>query len=350
MAGRRLLDAVAFFKAVRGVAAHGQSLRNQQLERYSKTSSLAKAIKDQTDRVTLTIKAAAALNDRLNTSPSYSTKVDDPRKNASEDSIPAKETLNQSSSLKSQKPSSENDYFYHQSPNDTAAQLTPETDLSIHQEQAAEIPLPDGTIPPKGANIAGESREDVSSHLPGAAPPKSPLNGHGEGSLEPQMSSRSTIPRPAESVGPDTDGSPPVPTQNDPEQNSSASGNEAVPKVQAVPEQEAITEDMYAEIFQSPRIARILRNDPKKKVNDEVGLPGAIKEQPKSTKDPKKPDQETYNSPVASEAPAEQQDTVIKGVYSSTSDKEAFETLGKDLAGDSQATTRGSSPVSFSSD
>ena len=349
MAGRRLLDAAAFFKAVRGVAAHSQSLQTQRLERYSKTSSLAKAIKDQTDRVTLTVKAAAALNDRLNTSPSYSTKAEPRKSGVNENSIPAKEPLNQSTSLQGQKSSSENDHFYHQSPKDTTAQPTPDTNLQVRQEQAAEIPLPDGTIPPKGANVVGERREELFSQVPGAAPPKRPLDEDGEGSLEPQMSGKSSIPRPADSLTLDAAESQPSSTQGAARQSSSRPGDEAVPKVQAVPEQEPITEDMYSEIFQSPRIAKLLRNDPKKKPGNEASLPGARREQPEPTKDPRTRDQDTYNSPIAPEAPSDQQDSLPEALNSKTSEKEDFETLGKDLASDSQASGGDQPTVSFPS-
>ena len=345
MAGKRLLDAAAFFKAVRGVAAHGQSLRNQRLERYSKTSSLARAIKDQTDRVTLTVKAAAALSDRLNSSSTYSTQAGPSSGRAKDNSIPAKESLNQASSGGSQKSSLEPDHFYHQSPKDVTAQPTTRTDLPVHQEQASEIPLPDGTIPPKGTNLADERNEDVSSRTPTAVPPKNPLEGSGEGSLEPQMSSRSSIPRPADSIAPDTIEPQPASKQNATHQGSSPISDEAVPKVQAVPEQEPITEEMYSEIFQSPRIAKLLRNDPKRKHDSEMRLSGTQKEGSEPFKDAKVRDQETFNSAVAQDPPSEQQNHNSKETNSKLADNDDFAALGKDLAKDAQTTAEAKSTV-----
>ena len=345
MAGRRLLDAAAFFKAVRGAAAHGQNLRNQRLERYSKTSSLARAIKDQTDRVTLTFKAAAALSGRLNTPPTYSTQAGSSREEAKDSSIPAKGPLNQATSQGSQKPSSEHDQFYHQSPKEITAQPTPETDLPVHQEQAAEVPLPDGTIPPKGTNLTGDRNDDVSSQTSNATPPKRPLEGTGERSLEPQMSARSSIPRPADSITSDTIESQPTSKRIATAQGSYSSGNEAVPKVQAVPEQEPITEDMYSEIFQSPRIAKLLRNDPKKKNGSGVGLSGAQRQQPEPIKDSKIQDQDTYNSAITQDPPSEQQDHGLRDMNSKLSEKEDFAALGKDLAESTPATTTAKSTV-----
>ena len=66
MTGRRLLDVAAVLKVSRGVAAKHVALRQHQLDLYSKTSSLAEAVKSQTDRITLTVKAASILAERFN--------------------------------------------------------------------------------------------------------------------------------------------------------------------------------------------------------------------------------------------------------------------------------------------
>jgi aarF domain-containing kinase len=66
MAGRRLLDAAKLLHATRTVAKQHLALRSEQLDVYNKTSSLARAVKSQTDRVTLTAQAAIELAKRLN--------------------------------------------------------------------------------------------------------------------------------------------------------------------------------------------------------------------------------------------------------------------------------------------
>ena len=66
MTGRRLLDVAAILKVSQGVAAKHVALRQHQLDLYSKTSSLAEAVKSQTDRITLTVKAASILAERFN--------------------------------------------------------------------------------------------------------------------------------------------------------------------------------------------------------------------------------------------------------------------------------------------
>lgn len=77
MAGKRLVDLAALFNASRGVAEKHIALRARQLDVYNRTSTLAKAVRHQTDRVTETAKAAAFFASRLNESaPSWT--VDDP--------------------------------------------------------------------------------------------------------------------------------------------------------------------------------------------------------------------------------------------------------------------------------
>ncbi|KAF2231878.1 ABC1-domain-containing protein [Viridothelium virens] len=65
MAGKRLVDAAKLFNAARSIAKQHIALRSQKLDIYSKTSTLAKAVKSQTDRVTVTAEAAYNLAQRL---------------------------------------------------------------------------------------------------------------------------------------------------------------------------------------------------------------------------------------------------------------------------------------------
>lgn len=72
MAGKRLLDAAKLFNVGRSIAQQHVVLRQQQWDVYSKTSSLAKAVKSQTDRVTVTAGAAYELAKRFgDTAPAW---------------------------------------------------------------------------------------------------------------------------------------------------------------------------------------------------------------------------------------------------------------------------------------
>lgn len=66
MSGRRLLDAFQFLNVSKNVAAKHLAIRQHQLDRYTRTSSLTKGIKDQTEGLILTAQAAAALARRVN--------------------------------------------------------------------------------------------------------------------------------------------------------------------------------------------------------------------------------------------------------------------------------------------
>jgi hypothetical protein len=66
MAGKRLLDIAALFNASRGVVKKHVAFRSRQIDAYNRTSTLARAVRNQTDRVTETVKAASFLVSRLN--------------------------------------------------------------------------------------------------------------------------------------------------------------------------------------------------------------------------------------------------------------------------------------------
>lgn len=65
MAGKRLIDAAKLLNVGTSIAKQHFVLRRQQWDVYSRTSSLAKAVKDQTNRVTVTAAAAVELAKRL---------------------------------------------------------------------------------------------------------------------------------------------------------------------------------------------------------------------------------------------------------------------------------------------
>ena len=97
MAGKRLLDAAKIFNAGRSVGKQHVALRQQQWEVYSKTSSLAKAVKTQTDRFTVTAGAAFELARRFNeTGPSWPQEPS----NRSEEQVPDAHGVTQGSEEK----------------------------------------------------------------------------------------------------------------------------------------------------------------------------------------------------------------------------------------------------------
>ncbi|KAL4941443.1 hypothetical protein BDV06DRAFT_194509 [Aspergillus oleicola] len=66
MSGKRLLDAIQFLNVTKSIATKHLAVRQRQLDIFTRTSSLTKGIKNQTDGLILTAKAAAALAKRFN--------------------------------------------------------------------------------------------------------------------------------------------------------------------------------------------------------------------------------------------------------------------------------------------
>ncbi|KAJ5338835.1 hypothetical protein N7452_005563 [Penicillium brevicompactum] len=69
MSGKRLLDALQFLNVSKTIAAKHLAIRQHQLDVYTRTSSLTKGIKAQTEGLILTAQAAAALARRFDDSP-----------------------------------------------------------------------------------------------------------------------------------------------------------------------------------------------------------------------------------------------------------------------------------------
>ncbi|EAL85602.1 hypothetical protein CNMCM8812_007457 [Aspergillus fumigatus] len=66
MSGKRLLDAIQLFNVAKSVATNHLTLRQRQLDVFTRTSSLTKGIQRQTEGLILTAQAAAALAKRFN--------------------------------------------------------------------------------------------------------------------------------------------------------------------------------------------------------------------------------------------------------------------------------------------
>lgn len=205
MAGKRLLDAASLFNASRAVASKHLALRSQQLDVYKRTSSLAKAVKNQTDRVTLTFRAAAALAERFEgQSVSYSTQASSSSQaqpSSRNAPVPSNASVEGSGKLQKTKQGLEQDHFYEKSKGNATADSVPDGMLGVRQEKADRYPLPDGTIPSAGTDIGLSERDkDVYHNKQQSAPVKELLKEEKPGSepdLQPKTSGRTSIPEPA---------------------------------------------------------------------------------------------------------------------------------------------------------
>ncbi|KAH7393104.1 ABC1 family-domain-containing protein [Cadophora sp. MPI-SDFR-AT-0126] len=193
MAGKRLLDLAALFNASRGVAQKHVALRSRQLEVYNRTSTLARAVRNQTDRVTETVKAASFLASRLG--------EDAPEWSSDKSARPNGEGVPRKQSTTGPLPAGprsglDQDHFYEKSSSNSAVDPAPEADLKIKQERANRYPLPDGTIPPEDSNLNVSALDhDVISTRPKDESAKKPLNND---VIEPVSSNTSSIPTPSQ--------------------------------------------------------------------------------------------------------------------------------------------------------
>jgi aarF domain-containing kinase len=197
MAGKRLLDVAALFNASRGVAQKHVALRSQQLEVWSQTSSVAKAVKSQTDRVTETAKAASFLASRLNESaPSWTAEAS---QSAEEKPIPSRESTEAAGTRSAPKEGLEQDHIYERSTSNTSSDPVSTEDLEVRQKKADRYPLPNGTIPPSNSSLNAPKRDHDFILQRRPSPPKYPLkDGHrDESMLHPASSGTSTIPDPS---------------------------------------------------------------------------------------------------------------------------------------------------------
>jgi aarF domain-containing kinase len=212
MAGRRLVDAAKLFNASKSIAHQHVKLRSQQLDALSKTSTLAKAAKSQTDRVTLTVEAALALSKRLNEEvPRYASAAAQRATGAQNADIPRTEAVRTERRQENRTEGLRNDHRYDHAGSNTRAEPSAEGELNVQQETFARRPLPDGTIPSASMSLEDETKgQDTFSKRTVPAPPKEPLaqeqtRRHQDEGLRPLESEASTIPTPDQPSGLATD-------------------------------------------------------------------------------------------------------------------------------------------------
>ncbi|RDW89492.1 hypothetical protein BP6252_01524 [Coleophoma cylindrospora] len=183
MAGRRLLDLAALFNASRGVAQKHIALRSRQLDVYSRTSSLAKAVRSQTDRVTETVKAASFLASRLNdNAPAWTVEATTEEVKDKRGPIPSRKSTKAAGAAPKQEEGLEQDHFYERSSKNSSTDPPATGDLDIQQKKADRHPLPDGSIPPADSSIfSPQIDKESTSTRPLDVPAKDPL---GKGGLE----------------------------------------------------------------------------------------------------------------------------------------------------------------------
>lgn len=349
MTGRRLLDVAAIFKASRGVAAKHVALRQHQLDVYNKTSSLTKAIKSQTDRVTLTVKAASDLAERFSGSgPDYSTQEPQSRRYPQDASVRGQDVASGTNKRSEKKNGILQDHFYEasdqnastESPSNFSADLVdvakrdPGSYSELLQTEPVKIPRNDGREAiDKGLLLSSSGR--TSDPNSAAKKDSTTSSGYRKPQWQGERQSPSQVVEPppaAQSEEPSSQADrdrdvfytpstsdeqvvsslprvelpkntgdaqhsdehvPDAQLNQDVFYSTSAKGEkQSVPHAQAVPEQEQLSDEAYTELFHSPRIARMLGGQPKSgKPSKGLEMPGAQETPVKQTKHPQETDQ-----------------------------------------------------------
>lgn len=429
MAGRRLLDAAAIFKASRSIVSKYITFRGHQLDTFSKTSSVAKAIKKQTERVTLTLRAASALNERLNSpSPQHSAQAHNSGSPSFETPSAGKDSAGEENFRSGPRDGLEQDHFHTRSEGNTIAQPLPHENLGVKQEAAKRNPFPDGSVPPEDSVINKLEQDRVAfPETQHAVPAKeSGVISKSEAELIPKSSGSSAIPksttatksltpekarrlqRLAESQIPSRSAVPPASGDLGPKHETAAlavdqgkdvyytaplnsgpvlsslprvkvpkaaedaqetdenvadtainpdvyytSGQNVPdhihPQAQAIFVQDSPLEDTFSEIFQSPKVARLLNGEQR-----HGGIPEGLKMQApqqittNQSKSPKNGDQNSYST---RQAPTLGTDTTQKTLATedTTADhgKGKVDVLAADMAEDKKLDTPQESNVCY---
>lgn len=332
MAGRRILDAAILFGATRNVARQHFRIRSEQLDVWSRTSSLAKAFKNQTDRVTLTASAAASLARRFRGSgkPTEASAVY--TRGTEEETVPRPESVERTTHDVEPADGIMQDHHYTRSEENTTVDAQSEPALGIKQEKPARMPTPDGSIPPAGAPVKIVSDKpidfDVTANRPGTVVQNGAIpeqNQSSAGELHPQTSSRSTIPDPK------------------------SQPTEEIPTHDVVPEEESIPEGINTDVFHTPRVKKMLGDTAKRGARAAMPLQGAKDTQKEKSELEIGNGQDTFNlriseaaQPVAlhaEQAPALKLHSVEQQTQSESplQQSEDIHSLASDIANDARS-------------
>ncbi|KAI7331301.1 ABC1-domain-containing protein [Hortaea werneckii] len=216
MAGRRLIDAAKLFGASGNVAKQHLAVRRQQWDVYSRTSTLAKAVKNQTDRVTVTAAAAIELAKRFNeTGPSWQQ-----QQSRAETEEPARPAAGADAT----RPKEDTAHGPERASNDAGSS---HHKRELQRRAESQIPSQTADAQPSIERVGGE---DTFNERPESASP-------GSSSLP-----RSKLPKHADDQ--------PVPGQ--PEEPF------LEPEAGQKPDPQNVPQDVNVDVFSSPRISRML--------------------------------------------------------------------------------------------
>jgi aarF domain-containing kinase len=167
MSGKRILDAVALLSAGRNVAAKHFEIRLSQVDLYSKTSSIGKAIRSRAERAAPSVYASAQ---------SFTSAASHAARRSHDAPIPAQENVADPNSAASKDGKPMPDHHYERSKENTAVDSGPQEELHVEQEKAKTGPTADGTIPSRDSPIrTSPAGAETSNRRPITATNQDPL-------------------------------------------------------------------------------------------------------------------------------------------------------------------------------
>ncbi|RAL62336.1 hypothetical protein DID88_004902 [Monilinia fructigena] len=266
MAGKRILDLAALFNASRRVAQKHIALKTRQIDVYNRTSTLARGVRNQTDRVTETVKAASFLVSRLNDN------VPEWTKEATENTSSSQS--NDGGLIPSKRSTKEEE---HVTAEFNTAKLNADKSPAISQVE----PTPDHINTDDAKRIQRESEYQIPSIT--ADTPEKSENPLEEGHDRSFFYNRSKHTSPALSS---------LPRAKIPKHTSDFQGDDKHLNT------DGINSDTFSEtvdVFHSPRVARLLGGETQESSRRSLGLKG-VKDTPVDhTKLATNKDQDTFN-------------------------------------------------------
>lgn len=344
MTGRRILDAAAVIKAARGVASKHVAFRTHELNTYIKTSAFAKAAQSQTDRVTLTVKAASALADRFNgPAPLYSPQASKPGTASKNPHSPHGTQVEVASGSNNEVDGYARDHSYGRLEADTTAEPLVADGTVVEQEEVKRHPPSNLSIPLPGAALHTSRRETEAS----SETPRTVVKTSDEEKKTPEPSPLPHLKVPMKSD--DFEATDQV-NGDGFYSSDSKTQKQAVSEGQAVLEQDQPSHEAFSEIFHSPRVARMLGVQPKRDVPP-IGLDLPEGKDNPAEKSNSPQESESLSSSIWTPAPRNYgvPSSLLNGLETTTAtktDEEDVHALAADMANDAENIPSGASKVS----
>jgi aarF domain-containing kinase len=239
MSGRRLLDASKLFNAARSVARQYVVLRSEQLENYNKTSSLTKAVKEQTDRVTLTAQAAISLARRLNESeaPNSTSQYTHPATYGSSQSHDVRSPERQQTTIVGE---------FAPASSLLRTELAPDTARRLQRESESQIPSETSSAAPKDPSESGiQAGIDHDVHFDRGRTPNKDYSSLPRSKIPKHTQASNIDSHDVKEAGVDSDVFPtPV--------------SEEVENVESETEDDNVPEGVDVEVFRTARVSKLL--------------------------------------------------------------------------------------------